>query len=29
MQSWIILGAALLALELLLNDAQFYLVFLG
>ncbi|MEY4375755.1 MAG: hypothetical protein RJB26_305 [Pseudomonadota bacterium] len=29
MQFWIILGAALLALELLLIDAQFYLVFLG
>lgn len=29
LQSWIILGAALLALELLLIDAQFYLVFLG
>ncbi len=29
MHFWIILGAALLAVELLLIDAQFYLVFLG
>ena len=29
LQTWMILGAALLALELLLIDAQFYLVFLG
>ena len=29
MHWWLIIGAALLALELLLIDAQFYLVFLG
>ena len=29
LQTWMIVGAALLALELLLIDAQFYLVFLG